>query len=276
MLENNYAQQHKQYLANIKIKRLKILFWQLFIVFMFFALWEISARVGILDTFLFSCPSDIFSLFINYLSEGEIFYHIATSVWETILGFTIDSILGIAVAILLWWFPDFAKVMDPILVILNALPKTALAPILIVWIGAGTGGIVAVAVFISVIVTIISAYSYFTGVEEEKVRLLQSFGANKWQILTKLVLPANVLNLMSIVKINLGLSWVGVIVGEFLVSRRGIGYLIVYGSQVFRLDLVMMGVIVLAVCAWLMYEIFNVLDKMLRHTKKTGNTLKKN
>ena len=276
MLENNFATQHKQYLAKEKLKRIKILFWQLFIVFLFFALWEAAARIGILDTFLFSCPSDIFALFINYLNEGEIFYHITTSVWETVLGFTIASILGIAVAILLWWFPDFAKVMDPILVILNALPKTALAPILIVWIGAGTAGIVAVAVFISVIVTIISAYSYFTGVEEEKVRLLQSFGANKFQILTKLILPANVLNLMSIVKINLGLSWVGVIVGEFLVSRRGIGYLIVYGSQVFRLDLVMMGVIVLAVCAWLMYEIFNVLDKTLKHTKKTGNTLKKN
>ena len=146
----------------------------------------------------------------------------------------------------------------------------------IVWIGAGTAGIVAVAVFISLIVTIISAYSYFTSVEAEKVKLLQSFGASKMQILTKLVLPANVLNIMSIVKINLGLSWVGVIVGEFLVSRRGIGYLIVYGSQVFRLDLVMMGVIVLAVCAWLMYELFTLFDKMLRRTKKNGQQSRKN
>ena len=256
--------------------RLKIHFWQIFIIVAIFALWEISARLGWIDTFLFSCPSDIWALFISYLKKGEIFTHIAASVWETILGFTIASILGIIIAVLLWWFDTFAKIMDPLLVILNALPKTALAPILIVWIGASTAGIVAVAVFISLIVTIISAYSYFTSVEAEKIKLLQSFGASKMQILTKLVLPANVLNIMSIVKINLGLSWVGVIVGEFLVSRRGIGYLIVYGSQVFRLDLVMMGVIVLAVCAWLMYELFTLFDKMLRRTKKNGQQSRKN
>lgn len=276
MTEQDLAKAHKQYLSKQKNRHLYILFWQIFIIVSFFALWEIAARFGWLDTFLFSCPSDILNLFLSYLAGGKIFPHIAASVWETILGFTIASILGVLIAIILWWFETFAKIMDPLLVILNALPKTALAPILIVWIGAGTAGIVAVAVFISLIVTIISAYSYFSSVEAEKIKLLQSFGATKLQILTKLILPANILNLMSIVKINLGLSWVGVIVGEFLVSRRGIGYLIVYGSQVFRLDLVMMGVIVLAVCAWLMYELCNSLDKMLHHTKKNGQTSRNN
>lgn len=267
---------HQKYLAQTKHRKIYIHFWQCFIIVLFFLIWEIAAKLGWIDAFLFSCPSDIFTLFISYLQKGEIFPHIAASLWETVLGFTIASVIGIMIAILLWWFETFAKIMDPLLVILNALPKTALAPILIVWIGAGTAGIVAVAVFISIIVTIISAYSYFTSVEKEKIKLLKSFGANKWQILTKLILPANILNLMSIVKINLGLSWVGVIVGEFLVSRRGIGYLIVYGSQVFRLDLVMMGVIVLAICAWLMYEVFNLLDKMLRHTKKNGQSPRQN
>ena len=276
MAQNDFTKAHQQYIHSLKMTRLKIHFWQIFIIVAIFALWEISARLGWIDTFLFSCPSDIWALFISYLKKGEIFTHIAASVWETILGFTIASILGIIIAVLLWWFDTFAKIMDPLLVILNALPKTALAPILIVWIGASTAGIVAVAVFISLIVTIISAYSYFTPVEAEKIKLLQSFGASKMQILTKLILPANVLNIMSIVKINLGLSWVGVIVGEFLVSRRGIGYLIVYGSQVFRLDLVMMGVIVLAVCAWLMYELFTLFDKMLRRTKKNGQQSRKN
>lgn len=276
MNDLDLAKAHQQYLKSQKNKRLYIHFWQISIIVLFFALWEIAARLGWLDTFLFSCPSDIFTLFLSYLKRGEIFPHIAASVWETVLGFTIASILGIVIAVILWWFETFAKIMDPLLVILNALPKTALAPILIVWIGAGTAGIVAVAVFISLIVTIISAYSYFNSVEAEKIKLLKSFGATKLQILIKLILPANILNLMSIVKINLGLSWVGVIVGEFLVSRRGIGYLIVYGSQVFRLDLVMMGVIVLAVCAWLMYELFNMLDKMLHHTKKTGQKSRNN
>ena len=126
--------------------------------------------------------------------------------------------------------------------------------------------------FISIIVTVLSAYSYFQGVEPEKIRLLKSFGANKWQILTKLILPANAENLFSILKINLGLSWVGVIVGEFLVSRYGIGYLIVYGSQVFRLDLVMMGVFVLAFCAWAMYEMIAVAEKVLNQSRRSGKS----
>ena len=189
--------------------------------------------------------------------------HIGISVWETILGFVIGTILGILAAVILWWNETLAKICDPLLVILNALPKTALAPILIVWVGAGIEGIVAVAIFISVVVTIMSAYNYFITVDEDKITMLKSFGANKWQILTKLILPANVGNLINILKINVGMSWVGVIVGEFLVSRYGIGYLIVYGGQVFRLDLVMMGVFVLAVCAWLMYAAINFLEKQI-------------
>ena len=169
---------------------------------------------------------------------------------------------GILIAIMLWWSPKLSKVLDPFLVVLNALPKTALAPIIIVWVGANMKGIVVTAVTISIVVTILSAYNYFINVDEEKVKMLKSFGATKIQILNKLILPANIGNLINITKINIGLSWVGVIVGEFLVSRNGIGYLIVYGSQVFKLDIVMMGVFVLAVCAWVMYEAVNLVEKL--------------
>ena len=157
--------------------------------------------------------------------------------------------MGILIAILLWWFETVSKILDPFLVVLNALPKTALAPILIVWAGAGIKGIVVIAITLSIVTTILSAYNYFINADEEKIKMLKSFGATKGQILTKLILPSNIGNIINIVKINIGLSWVGVIVGEFLVSRYGIGYLIVYGGQVFKLDLVMMGVAVLAVCA---------------------------
>ena len=145
----------------------------------------------------------------------------------------------------------------------------ALAPILIVWAGAGIGGIVLTAVTISIVTTILSAYNYFKNVEEDKIRMLRSFGANKFQILFKLVLPSNLGNIVNIIKINIGLSGVGVIVGEFLVSRYGLGYLIVYGGQVFRLDLVMMGVVVLAFCAYLMYSVVNILEKIIRKKRVT-------
>lgn len=255
---------YQEYLKSKNKKKKKIILWQISVIIVFILLWEVLARVGIINTFLLSSPSAVVKLFIDYLKDGSIFTHIAVSVWETVLGFAIGTILGIIIAIILWWSPTLSKICDPFLVVLNALPKTALAPIIIVWAGAGIRGIVVIAITISIVSTILAAYNYFINVEEEKIQMLRSFGATKWQILTKLILPANVGNIINIIKINIGLSWVGVIVGEFLVSRNGIGYLIVYGGQVFRLDLVMMGVVVLALCAWVMYEGINVVEKLYR------------
>lgn len=260
---------YKHYLKEKKSKRRHILIWQIGLLIGFIGLWEGLARLGILNTFLFSSPSEIFRLFVTYLKDGSLFVHIGISVWETILGFTIGTAIGIIVAIGLWWSDTAAQVLSPTLVVLNALPKTALAPIIIVWAGAGIGGIVVTAVAISVVTTILSAYNYFMIVDEEKIKMLKSFGASKWQILTKLILPANVCNMINIVKINIGLAWVGVIVGEFIVSRNGLGYLIVYGGQVFRLDLVMMGVVVLAFCAFVMYSLVGRVEKKVMKKRVT-------
>ncbi|PHV71700.1 sulfonate ABC transporter permease [Sporanaerobium hydrogeniformans] len=253
---------YKQFIKDKKRKQCIIRFWQIGLTLGFIMLWEVLARLEIINTFLVSSPSQIYKLFLVYLQDGSLFKHVGISVWETVLGFSLGTFLGILIAIILWWSETVAKVCDPILVVLNALPKTALAPILIVWAGAGIGGIVVTAVTISIVTTILSAYNYFINAEEEKIKMLKSFGANKYQILTKLILPSNVGNIINIIKINIGLSWVGVIVGEFLVSRYGLGYLIVYGGQVFRLDLVMLGVVVLAFCAFGMYEIVNLIEKI--------------
>jgi NitT/TauT family transport system permease protein len=251
-----------QYLKNTKKEKRKVLIYQLILLVGFVVLWEFLADLQIINTFLFSKPSNIYHLFVTYLQNGELLKHVGVSVYETILGLVIGTVLGILIAIALWWSEKLSKILDPFLVVLNALPKTALAPIIIVWAGAGITGIVVTAVTISVVVTILSSYNYFTNVDEEKVKMLRSFGAKKSQILFKLIIPSNIGNLINLTKINIGMAWVGVIVGEFLVSRYGIGYLIVYGSQVFKLDLVMMGVFVLAFCAWVMYEILNIIEKI--------------
>lgn len=269
MGNNEKSEGYKQFLQDKKRKKYSILFWQFFLTIGFIGVWEVLARLGAINTFLLSSPTQIYKLFITYVADGSLFKHVVISVWETVLGFSIGTILGIGIAIILWWSETVAKVMDPILVVLNALPKTALAPILIVWAGAGVQGIVVTAITISIVTTILSAYNYFIYVDEEKVKMLKSFGADKWQILTKLILPSNIANIISIIKINIGLSWVGVIVGEFLVSRYGIGYLIVYGGQVFRMDLVMMGVVVLAGCACIMYAIVNSIEKIYRAKRVT-------
>lgn len=179
--------------------------------------------------------------------------------------FVLVLFAGIAIAMVLWWSPFLSRIVDPFLVVLNALPKTALAPIVIVWFGAGISGIIAVAVSISVIVTIISAYTDFRSVDEDKVRMLQSFGATKGQILYKLILPANRDNMLSLAKINMGLCLLGVIVGDFGFPGR-VRLSVVYGSQVFRLDLVMMGVVILAICAWLMNSLINFLEHHIKNS----------
>ena len=260
--------EYERYLKDVKKRKIYILITQIVLLVGFFILWEVLANNNIISTFLFSKPSDIYNLFISYASSGLLFKHVWISVYETLLGLIIGTTLGIIVAIMLWWSDTLAKILDPFLVVLNALPKTALAPIIIVWVGAGIEGIVVTAIAISIVITILSAYNYFKNMDEEKIKMLKSFGATKSQILFKLILPGNIGNLINLTKINIGMAWVGVIVGEFLVSRYGIGYLIVYGSQVFKLDVVMMGVFVLAVCAWGMYEIVNLIEKFYYYRQR--------
>lgn len=264
MKQTNISKNHNEYLKSLKKEKIIILISQILLLVGFLISWEVLARLNIIDVFLFSKPSDIYNLFIKYIENGELFKHLWISTYETIVGLLIGTLLGIFVAVILWWSDRLSKILDPFLVVLNALPKTALAPILIVWAGAGVRGIIVIAITISVVVTILSAYNYFINVDEEKIKMLKSFGATKFQILTKLIFPANIGNLINLTKINIGMAWVGVIVGEFLVSRYGLGYLIVYGGQVFKLDLVMMGVIVLAVCALVMYQFLNLIERLYK------------
>ena len=252
------------YFINKRKEKTKLIIIQLSILVLLIGLWEVLSYFNIIDAFLLSSPSSIIKLLWQYIKSQELWKHIGISVLETLLGLIIGTSLGIVIAVILWWNEFIAKIFDPFLVVLNALPKTALAPILIIWAGTGIKGITIVAISISIVITIISGYGYFKAIEEDKIKMMKSFNATKWQILFKLIIPANFGNIVSIIKINIGMSWIGVIVGEFVVSRAGLGYLIVYGSQVFKMTLVMMGVLVLAIIAFLMYEIVNIIEKKIK------------
>lgn len=239
--------------------------WQVSLVVGLFALWELSTRWGWSDGFLISSPSRMLETFWTLCRSGELLRHVGTSCWETVVGFTLGTLLGTLVAVAMWWWPSVAEVLDPYLVVLNALPKTALGPIFIVWMGAGAGAIVMMTLAISLIVTILNMYMGFQSTDVQKIRLMRSLGADRGQILRMLVFPANCPTLFNTLKVNVGLSWVGVIMGEFLVSRAGLGYLIVYGSQVFNMDLVMTSVLLLALAAVLMYRLVLCGEKILHH-----------
>lgn len=247
----------------LKTKKRNLIIWQILIVILFFGIWELVTVLNIVDTFLISSPTRIINKLIVYISTGEIIKHIAISVLEVMLGMIVGTVIGIIIASILWYYQRLAKILDPFLMVLNALPKTALAPIMIIWAGTGVKGIVVVALSILLVITIISAYNYFINIEEEKIKMMKSFKATKIQIYFKLILPSNYINIINIVKINIGMAWIGVIVGEFLVSRAGIGYLIMYGGQVFDMDLVMMGVFVLAMLAFVMWKIVDCLEKYI-------------
>ncbi len=226
-------------------------------------IWELAADLGWIDSFIMSKPSRIIQSIISVYNQGSLFKHIGVSCLETVIGFLLGTVLGTVVATILWWSDFLCRVLEPYMVILNALPKVALGPIFIVWVGAGTGAIIIMALAISLIVTILSVLNGFLATEPEKIKLLRVFGANKLQIFRMVVLPSNFHTIIYSLKINVGLSWVGVIMGEFLVSKAGVGYLIVYGSQVFQMDLVMASVVILTIAAAIMYQGVVLLEKKL-------------
>lgn len=226
-------------------------------------LWEILARTGVIDPFLMSMPSEIIKTIKNLAVSGELLKHAGTTLYETLAGFFIATVSGVFIALLLWWSEFLRRVCEPYIVVLNSLPKIALGPIIIVWFGAGTKSIVFMAVIITVIVTVITMENGFLATEKSKILLMKSLGATKMQTLTKLVIPASAPTFVSCLKINVGMSWIGSIMGEYLVSKQGIGYLIVYGGQVFRLDLVMASTVILCVLAALMYGAVVIAEKLL-------------
>ena len=225
----------------------------------------LTTAVGLSDGFLISSPSRMWGTLVGLCRGGELLRHVGVSCLETVVGFLAGTLLGTAIAICMWWREGVARVLSPYLVVLNALPKTALGPIFIVWMGAGMGSIIVMTLAISLIVTILSMYQGFLGTDSEKLRLMRSLGATRGQILWMLVFPASFPTLFNTLKVNVGLSWVGVIMGEFLVSRAGLGYLIVYGSQVFNMDLVMASVVILAAAAVVMYRLVLWAEKLLQH-----------
>lgn len=255
----------QEWLRQRQRSRRRVRLWQAGLLAALLGLWQLTTAVGLSDGFLISSPSRMWGTLVGLCRGGELLRHIGVSCLETVVGFLAGTLLGTAIAICMWWREGVARVLSPYLVVLNALPKTALGPIFIVWMGAGMGSIIVMTLAISLIVTILSMYQGFLGTDGEKLRLMRSLGATRGQILWMLVFPASFPTLFNTLKVNVGLSWVGVIMGEFLVSRAGLGYLIVYGSQVFNMDLVMASVVILAAAAVVMYRLVLGAEKLLQH-----------
>lgn len=255
------SEEHLQYVNRVRRTRAMIVTLRVLIFVGLFVLWEVAARLGWIDSFITSQPSRAWASAVNLAKRGELAMHLGYTVGETVAGFVIGTVLGVVIAILLWWSPMLSRVAEPYVVVLNSIPKVALGPIFIVWLGTDIDAIVAMAIAVSVIVTVMMVYTGFNEVDPNKVKLLKTFGATKWQVLQKVVIPSSVPVIIAALKVNVGLSLVGTIVGEFLVSRAGLGFLIVYGGQVFNMSLVMSSVILLSGVSVILYYLVSRLEE---------------
>ncbi len=233
MSEISLAQQ--KFLHTQKKHRQIVTVSRLCIFVLFLGLWEGAARLGLIDSFFFSSPSGVVSCAYDMLIDHTLFAHVGITLFETIASFVLATALALLTTVILWLNKKISETLEPYLVILNSLPKSALAPLLIVWLGANYSTIIITGISVAIFGSILSLYTSFQSVDPEKIKLIQTLGGKKYHILSKVVLPANIPSLFAVMKVNIGLCLVGVIIGEFISSRQGLGYLIIYGSQVFIL-----------------------------------------
>ncbi len=257
------SEDHAIFLCNVRKRNITIRFFQLFILVSFFLSWEILARTEVINSFLMSQPSKMWDLFLQMSMDGRLFQHIRITLIEDIVGFTLGTFFGTLIAISLWWSDYLFELLEPYIIIMNSIPKVALGPVIIVWLGNGPAAIIVMALLVSIVVTILMLTNGFREVESNKIKLLKTLGAKKIQILLKVILPSSIPTIFSAIKVSVGLSLVGTIVGEFLVSKAGLGYLIVYGGQVFNLHMVMTSIVILSIIAGLMYYLIVLMEKIM-------------
>lgn len=234
---------------------------QFAILLAFLILWEVSAACGWIDSFIFSSPSKLFLCGKKLLASGDLTGHIGITLLETLVSFALVTITTLVVTVLLWLNKPLSKILEPYLVVLNSLPKSALAPLLIVWLGANYKTIILTGMSVAIFGAILNLYTGFTETSPDKIKLIRALHGNTLHVLFKVVLPANIPNLFSIMKVNIGLCLVGVIIGEFIGSKQGLGYMIIYGSQVFKLDWIILSILILCVIAMLLYFLLGRLER---------------
>ncbi len=258
--QRNLSDQDTYYKKQLRHKR-KISLLRMLILIGFLALWELAAALGWIDDFIFSSPSKLILCLKNLIIQGILWQHISITLLETIISFLLVVGITVLIAILLWANKSVSETAEPYMVILNSLPKSALAPLLIVWLGSNYRTIIVTGMSVAVFGSILSLYQGFMAVNPDQIKLIETLGGSRRNVLTKVVLPSGIPHLFSIMKVDIGLCLVGVVIGEFISSRRGLGYMIIYGSQVFKLDWVILGILILCVIAMGLYQILVILEK---------------
>lgn len=254
----------EEFVRNHRRHHHEIASWRTVIFALFLILWEVSADMKWIDSFFFASPSRAVRCFVEQMKHNAMLSHIGVTLFETVFSFLLVLLFSLLVATLLWYSSKLSEILEPYLVVLNSLPKSALAPLFIVWLGTGTKTIIVAGISVAVFGSIISFYTGFQQVDPEKITLVYTLGGSKRDAFLKVVFPGSVPILLSTAKVNIGLALVGVIIGEFLAARRGLGYLIIYGSQVFQLDMVITSIIVLCIIALGFYKTVQIIEHQIK------------
>lgn len=257
--------QQEIYIKSYQKHHKQITSYRFVILVLFLIFWEICADKGFIDSFFFSSPSRVLILFGKMCMDFSILYHIGITLLETVISFLLVFLVSLLAATLLWYSPKLSEVLEPYLIVLNSLPKSALAPLFIVWLGTGITTIIVAGISVALFGSIISFYSSFKQCDREKITLIYTLGGSNRDAFRKVVLPSSIPVLLSTTKVNIGLALVGVIIGEFLAARCGLGYLIIYGSQVFQLNLVIMSIFLLCIIAMVFYKMVQLAERRIMH-----------
>lgn len=253
----------KNFLKRQKLQKLYI-FWSRILIFVgFVMLWQVASDLGWIDSFYFSSPFSIIQLFWHDMTHMSLLGHIGITLLESGISFLLIIAFSVLIATFFWFYPSLGKMFEPFLIILNSLPKSALAPLIIVWLGTGYQTIILCGMSVGIFGCILNLYQSFEQTDPERLKLIETLGGTKLQAFTKVVFPGNIPTFISLSKVNIGLALVGVIIGEFLAGRKGLGYLIIYGSQVFKLDMVIMSIVILCTIAMGIYSLLNLLEKKI-------------
>nr|WP_024838515.1 ABC transporter permease [Clostridium sp. 12(A)] len=257
LAQQEFIEKEKQHRRNVRILRLMLLV-------LLLSIWELCARLGIINDFIFSSPTRVTMTFIDMVRDRSIFVHTGVTVMETLISFVLVVGFGLLISILLWSSRSISEVLEPYLVMLNSLPKSALAPILIVWLGNNIKTIIVASISVAVFGCIMTLHTGFSQTDPDKIKLIYSLGGTKKDVLLKVLLPSSIPLIISNMKVNIGLCLVGVIIGEFLAANKGLGYLIIYGSQVFKMNLVVMSIVILCIVSAILYQGISLLEKKIK------------
>ena len=264
MIETHPSLAQQEFIEKEKQHRRNVRFLRLMLLVLLLSIWELCARLGIINDFIFSSPTRVTMTFIDMVKDRSIFVHTGVTVMETLISFVLVVGFGLLISILLWSSRSISEVLEPYLVMLNSLPKSALAPILIVWLGNNIKTIIVASISVAVFGCIMTLHTGFSQTDPDKIKLIYSLGGTKKDVLLKVLLPSSIPLIISNMKVNIGLCLVGVIIGEFLAANKGLGYLIIYGSQVFKMDLVVMSIVILCIVSAILYQGITILEKKIK------------